>query len=86
MAKGVRVVISRAGLRALMLNSDLVTPRAEAIADACNSESSWGGYASAASNQSRIRARAHVWSYASQDGTGTTERANRMVRNLDSGG
>lgn len=81
MAK-VRVKMKRSGIRALMANPALVVPRAEAIAAACNEQSSWGGYASADAS-SKTRGRAHVWSYAKQDGSGTTERANRLIKNLD---
>lgn len=79
-----RVKIHREALLELM-RTDLVSGRAEAVAAACNAQSSWGGYDSATESDN-IRARARVWSYASQDGTGTTERANRMIRNLGAGG
>lgn len=80
----VRVVVDRNAIRELM-KTDLVTGRAAAVADACNAQSSWGGYASTTESD-EVRARARVWSYASQDGGGNTERANRMIRNLDAGG
>lgn len=84
MGRPVRVKISRAALRELMQTEALVAGRTKAIEDACNGQSSWGGYASSV-NTDGTRARGTVWSYARQDGKGTTERANRMVRNLDAG-
>lgn len=57
--------------------------RAQAIADAANSESSWGGYYSAVTNDGN-RARARVWNIKS--GASDDESRNgRMLRNLDSG-
>jgi hypothetical protein len=60
----------------------LIADRTKAVEDACNAESSWGGYASATSDDG-TRVRGRVWSYARQDGKGKTERAQRMIRNLD---
>lgn len=61
---------------------DMIAARTEAVEEACARESSWGGYASAVSNDG-TRARGRVWSYARQDGRGRTERAQRLIRNLD---
>lgn len=56
----------------------LIKAKAEAVAAACNAESSWGGYASAAAIHSD-RARGTVWSY---DNRNDEARDNRLVRNL----
>lgn len=59
----------------------LIKAKAKAIEDACNSQSSWGGYASAVSvNSDRVRGR--VWSY---DDRNDEARDNRLVHNLDAG-
>jgi hypothetical protein len=60
----------------------LIADRTKAVEEACTAESSWGGYASAVSDEGD-RVRGRIWSYARQDGTGKTERARRMIRNLD---
>lgn len=57
--------------------------RAERIKDACNAQSSWGGYYSAATVAGG-RARARVWSIgpkAREDNA----RNQRLIRNLDAG-
>ena len=57
--------------------------RAQAIADAANNESSWGGYYSAVTNDGN-RSRARVWNIKS--GASDDESRNgRLLRNLDSG-
>lgn len=76
-----RIDIDRAALLKLMRNADLVEKPAAATAAACNGESSWGGYDYEV-EVSSIRARARVWTYANQDGSTSTERANRLIRNL----
>lgn len=59
----------------------LVKEKVDAIAAACNEESSWGGYSSAASiDGDRVRGR--VWSYDDRD---DEARDNRMLRHLDAG-
>lgn len=80
----VRVKIHVQALRELMQTEELVGPKAEANAAACNAQSSWGGYEWGVGTDG-IRARATVWTYARQDGGGNSERANRMIRNLDAG-
>lgn len=75
----VKVKVNRAAVRALMRNAALVEGRGEAIAAACNSESSWGGY-SAYTSVSAIRARSRIVC-----ADATPDRANRLVRNLDAG-
>lgn len=71
-----------AGLRAIDRSPQalaLVAAKVKAIEDACNRESSWGGYASAASiDDDRVRGR--VWSY---DNRVDEARDNRMIKNLD---
>lgn len=57
--------------------------RAERVADAANSESSWGGYYSDSSSEG-TRARARVWNVKA--GAADDEaRNNRMIRALDAG-
>lgn len=58
---------------------DLVKDKGEAVAEACNADSSWGGYFTAASNDG-TRARARVWS---ADNRNDESRDQRMLRNLD---
>lgn len=59
----------------------VVKEKVEAIAAACNAESAWGGYASAASiDGDRVRGR--VWSF---DDRNDEARDNRMVKHLDAG-
>lgn len=71
-----------AGLRAIDRSPQalaLVEAKVKAIADACNAESSWGGYAFAAAIHPD-RVRGTVWSY---DNRVDEARDNRMIRNLD---
>lgn len=58
-----------------------VNEHARAICDACNADSSWGGYYWAPAG-SAVRARAHVWSKGRNDSQG---RWNRMVLNIHAG-
>lgn len=58
---------------------EMVKEKAGSIAEACNSQSSWGGYFSSA-NTTGERARGHVWS---ADNRNDEARDQRMVRNLD---
>ncbi len=60
---------------------EMVRSKGEAIAEACNSDSSWGGYFSAATTDGD-RARARVWS---ADNRNDEARDQRLVRNLDAG-
>lgn len=55
----------------------LVNQKAEALAEACNAESSWGGY-DWEPGESAIRARARVWTVNSSE-----PREQRLLRNLD---
>ncbi|HEY4268414.1 MAG TPA: hypothetical protein VGM94_09510 [Galbitalea sp.] len=58
---------------------ELVRSKVDAIAAACNEQSSWGGYASgAAIHPDRVRGT--VWSF---DNRVDEARDNRMIRNLD---
>lgn len=57
---------------------DLVNEKARALADACNAQSSWGGY-DWEPGESSIRARARVWSINSSEA-----REQRLLRNLNS--
>lgn len=77
----IKVKVSLLGVRALMQSEGAqkaVTELAEATADACNSESSWGGYFHAATTDD-TRARAKVWS---ADNRNDEARDQRLVRNL----
>lgn len=57
--------------------------RIKAIQDACESESSWGGYFTAVTVDSE-RATAKIWSLSSNLGE-NHNRHQRMIRNLDAG-
>lgn len=57
--------------------------RAEAITEACNAASSWGGYYQA-TNAAGNRGRSRIWSKGRSDRPGS-DRALRIVRNLDAG-
>lgn len=59
----------------------MIERKAEAITDACNRESSWGGYLHDDAS-SAIRARQHIWS---ADARNDEARDQRLVRNLDAG-
>jgi hypothetical protein len=73
--KGIREIMSGPEAR------ELVKSLADADRDACNEESSWGGYASTEDSDD-VRARARVWSF---DNRNDEARDNRMIRNLDAG-
>lgn len=80
----IRVKINRAGIKALMRSDGAlaaVAVKGEAIAAACNEQSSWGGYYSAAA-VGPDRARARVWS---ADNRNDEARDNRLMKNLDAG-
>lgn len=58
---------------------DIISAKVDAIRDACNDQSSWGGYASgAAVHPDRVRGT--IWSY---DDRVDETRDNRLLRNLD---
>lgn len=82
MAKSrIKVKVNRAGVQALMKSDGAlakVKELGQATADACNSESSWGGYFTSASVDGD-RARATVWS---ADNRNDEARDQRLVRNL----
>lgn len=83
----VRVKINHNGISELMRGPKaeaLIENKTRAVVDACNAQSSWGGYGSATEDDG-TRARGRVWSYARQDRKGQTERVQRMIRNLDAG-
>lgn len=81
-----RLKFTRDGMQNLIgaekLKADLER-RAKAIADACNAESEWGGYYSAASTEGD-RARARVWNIK-RGASDEESRNQRMIRNLDEG-
>lgn len=82
MAKGVRLKFHRQAIEEIEKSPEalaLVQQKADAIADACNGQSSWGGYFSAAEVNSD-RARARVWS---ADGRNDEARDQRLIKNLD---
>lgn len=78
-----RVKINRGGFKALRTSPEalaLVTRRAQAIADACNASSSWGGY-EARSSATGNRARAQVWTIE-REAVVDNARNNRILREL----
>lgn len=60
----------------------LLDQMGKAVADACNAESSWGGYHYAVHVDER-RARVHIWS---ADRRNDEARDQRLIRNLDAAG
>lgn len=82
----VRVEVDREAIRQLLRSSearDMLARKAKAVEDACNADSEWGGYHSAA-GVGPDRARARVWSVgpaANEDNA----RNQRLVRNLSAG-
>lgn len=84
MADHIRVRLNPAGIRSVMgserARADILR-RAEAIRDACNEGSSWGGY-EAAPEAENWRASANVWTITARD---IEARDNRMIRNLGAG-
>lgn len=83
MAARVKVKINAAAKKAL-LKSDSVQAdldrRGQAIADACNADSSWGGYKSGPAPGKT--AKTNVWSIGDHD---DEARKQRLPRNMDSG-
>ena len=81
-----KVKFKNGAIRKLMADPAVVADlerRAKAVADACNVQSSWGGYHSAVSTEGN-RPRARVWSVgpkADEDNA----RNQRMLRNMDAG-
>lgn len=71
-AEAIRDVMSGGAARAL------IDGRAAAVADACNNQSSWGGYAWADASTG-VRANAKVWSYGRND---SITRKNRLIANI----
>jgi hypothetical protein len=83
MPRGTRVVVDPGAVTELMHQCiDIVAERGQAIAAACNAESSWGGYESAA-EVTYVGAMAVVRSIGEHD---DEARTNRLVRNLGAGG
>lgn len=75
------IVFNRNAIRELaQALHDPIMERAEAIADACNEESAWGGYEF--DDASGEWPRARVWS---ADSRADEARDNRLIRNLDAG-
>lgn len=86
MSHQIRVRLSESGIREAMGAAKLrqeIETRAAAIRDACNAQSSWGGYKSGPESEN-WRASANVWTIDA-GGTQTEARANRMLRNVDAG-
>lgn len=73
--KGARQVLTAPGVKAFLL------AKAARVADACNAESSWGGY-DYADASGVTRARAVVYSTGRND---SEARTNRLSRNLHGG-
>ena len=83
---GKRMTVNRAAYRRIMTSPMLladVRRRTKAVADACNAESSWGGYYWQ-SRMTPTRVVGTVWSIGRSDRPGG-DRALRMVRKIDSG-
>lgn len=84
MTPRMRVKMSKNGLRDLMSGPEAIAMlerKAEAITNACNGDSSWGGYEHA-DRSSSTRARQHIWS---ADARNDEPRDQRLFRNLDAG-
>ena len=85
MAKS-KIKFNRGAIRSLMneaaVAADLES-RAKRVAEAANSESSWGGYFSALSTGG-IRPHAKVWN-VKKGASDDEARNNRMIRALDAG-
>ena len=82
-----KVVLNKAALRRLLTSPQaeaMVRQRADRIAAACNSESSWGGYRSD-SERTGSRARARVYNISDR-GQADEARNNRLIRGLNRGG
>jgi hypothetical protein len=85
MAK-MRVKINPGPTRTLLTSSELKADfqrRGEAIKQACDGESSWGGYYTATTTEGD-RVSTKVWSVSSNLGE-NHNRHQRMIRNLDAG-
>lgn len=79
----VEVEVHEAAIHTLMhMPIGVISQRVAAIAEACNAESTWGGYKSAA-EVTDIGAMGVVWSIGDHD---DEARRNRLVRNLGAGG
>jgi hypothetical protein len=80
----VRLVYNMKAFEALMKSPEVesfIEAKTKAVEDACNAQSSWGGYHSDVSvNDDRIRGR--VWS---SDNRNDEARDNRLIHNLDAG-
>jgi hypothetical protein len=78
-----KVKINRDNFRRLRTSPEalaLVADRAEAVAEACNAQSSWGGY-EARSSASGNRARAQVWTIE-REAVVDNARNQRLIRNI----
>lgn len=83
MASRVRVKINRAAKTALLKSDSIqadLDRRGQAIADACNADSSWGGYKSGPAPGKT--AKTNVWSIGDHD---RESRQQRLPKNLDQG-
>lgn len=78
----VRIVVNPAAVKELLQSDEVladVTRRTEAIEQACNQDSSWGGYASEV-EMTEDGPVGRVWSF---DERADEARAQRILRNLD---
>lgn len=85
MASRVRVKVNQDAIRQIEQSPEadrLIRRHAEAIASACNAESSWGGYVVEDDSEEERPARAVVIDTAVPSSDG---RRDRMIRNLDAG-
>lgn len=73
-----RIDIPNTGIRKLMQTASLVSDRAAAVKDACNSDTGRDDFEYEVS-VSAVRARGIVWAPAGED-------PNVLIRNLDAGG
>lgn len=81
----VRLTVNRAAIKAMLTSPAVradIARRAEAVAEACNRDSSWGGYQ--ASHGGRSRARSAVWTIE-PEAVADNARNQRLIRNLDAG-
>ena len=81
-----KIKFQRGAIRKMLTSPEAradIQRRAEAVAQACNSQSSWGGY-EASQQPGRNRARSIVWTIEGE-AVADNARNNRIVRNLGAG-
>lgn len=79
-----RLKINRGGFNELRTSQQaqaLVDREAERVADACNAQSSWGGYEATSRSNPKRRAAAYVWTIE-REAVVDNARNNRLLRNL----